>query len=95
MEKEGNDRESGGDPGGAAPWGVEGPTGDLHAGEDMSEVKGDELPACVACHDEDGLVPISELHAEGITHTMKGRVVGIRRLFVLASNVVETILPGR
>ena len=75
MEKAGIDRESGGSPGGAAPRGAEGVTGDLHAGECMSEIERDALPACVADHGEDGLVPIPEINAEDITHTKKRRVV--------------------
>ena len=70
-------------------------SGDLHAGEGMSGIEGGALPGCVADPDEDGLAPISEIHAEDITHTKKRRVVGIRRLFVLANNVVKAVLPGR
>ena len=70
-------------------------TGDLHAGDGISEIEGGVLPVCVADHDKDGLVPISEIQAEDITHAKKTRLLGVRRLSVLASNVVKAVLPGR
>lgn len=94
VEKEGNDRESGGGSGEAAPRGAKGVTSDVHAGESMSEIEGDALTACVSYHDDESLVPISEVHAEGITRTKKRRVAGIGRLSVLTSNVVTAVLPG-
>ncbi|CAN0212727.1 unnamed protein product [Laminaria digitata] len=57
-------------------------------GEGKSEVQGGAVHACIADRDKDGVAPISETYAEGITRTKRRRVDGLRRLFVSADNLI-------
>lgn len=91
MAVESGDRDSGGDPGEAAPSEAEGATDDSHMGEGKSEVQGGAVHACIADRDKDGVAPISETHAEGITRTKRRRVAGIRRLLGLVRGFPSTV----
>lgn len=95
VANEGGDRDSDGGPGGAALRVAQDTTGNSHAEEGMAKVEGDALPACVANYEMGGRAPTSVIHSNNIARSNLRWVAGIRRLFVLAFNVVRAVLPSQ